>query len=103
MLPCAGAALGAGCAGFGALLVLSALELAEPPDPLDGELEDAAAGFGALELPELEPLSEDDFAAAGFGAGELPPEPPPGLGAGPAVNHGWVVEFACVEAGSVET
>jgi hypothetical protein len=38
-----------------------------------------AAGLGALEPPELEPLSEDDFAAAGFGAGELPPELPEGL------------------------
>lgn len=45
-LPCTGAALGAGCAGFGAVL-LSALGPPEPPDPLDGALEEAA-GFGAL-------------------------------------------------------
>jgi hypothetical protein len=70
---CAGAALGVGCDGFGAVL-LSELE---PPDPLDGVLE-GAAGFGALPLSELEPLSEDDFAAAGFGAGEPLPEPPEG-------------------------
>jgi hypothetical protein len=72
--PLAGDALGAGGAGFGAVLALSALD---PPEPLDGELDDAA-GFGALALPGLEPLSEDDFAAAGFGAGFAPPEPPEG-------------------------
>jgi hypothetical protein len=59
------------------LSALEPLEPPEPPDPLDGELEDAA-GFGALEPPELEPLPEDDFAAAGFGAGFAPPEPPEG-------------------------
>jgi hypothetical protein len=59
------------------VLVLSAFEPLEPPELVDGELEDAA-GFGALEPPELEPLSEDDFAAAGFGAGEPLPEPPEG-------------------------
>ena len=68
-------ALDADCAGLGAGLPPDPLE---PPELLDGELEDAAAGLGAGELPELEPLSEDDFAAAGFGAGELPPEPPEG-------------------------
>jgi hypothetical protein len=64
-------------------VLLSALEPPELPDPLDGEFEDAA-GLGALEPPELEPLSEDDFAAAGFGAGEPLPEPPLGPGAGMA-------------------
>jgi len=92
--------------------LLSALEPLEPPEPLDGELEDAA-GFGALEPPELEPLSEDDFAAAGFGAGFAPPEPPEGPPATLATvrtateegaNPGDIAEAAveaCVDESSV--
>jgi len=116
----AGCAVGPGAGGLGAVAgwvlaedgeLASAAGFAGPDagavePPLDGEL--ASAGFGAgAEEPEpplaLEPPSEDDEAAAGFGAGPLPPEPPPGPGAGPAANHRWVVEFACVEAGSAET
>jgi hypothetical protein len=66
----AGAALGAGFAGFGAAELFAL-------DPLEGELAGFAAGLGALALLEPEPLDEE---LAGFGAtcGALSPPPPPG-------------------------
>jgi hypothetical protein len=91
-------ALDADGAGFDAGFGASELP---PLDPLEAELEDAA-DLGAGELPELEPLSEDDFAAAGFGAGELPPEPPEGPPATLATVRTATVEDASPGVGTAE-
>jgi len=63
----------------------------------------AGAAAGVPDWPPDPVLGEDDCAAAGFGAGELSPDPSLGPGAGPASTPRWLTELACVEDGSVDT
>jgi len=80
--PGAADALGAGCAGLGAV-ELSALD---PLDP-EAELEGVAAGLGALEPPpESEPEPLDGEELAGFGATPPPPPPPESPDGPPATS-----------------